>query len=499
MKKHKWIITICALFVFISVSFSLMNNKADSSSCCPGEGHAVEKNKKPDIHDAVEQNDQHKKCSHDHSIIDVTGCPENNEKNTGNEADAGHEDHHHGDHDHCAAGGISDLDRSIEDLWAAKCEHDILHYTCDECRYELGVVKLSDKLFSHNGQPGIVSTARPVERPMGKPFSLPGEVVTNDLRSVRVSSSVPGAILRIMADIGSRVSKGDMLFEQDSTEAAEAKADYLKKASTLSLATKTAQREASLFAKKISAEVEVIEARNKQIEAEIELAGARSRLERLGIPKKEIQSLGAGTAAAVNGILSVRAVMDGVVLERFASPGDQVDGGQEIMLVSDISEVWINADIKETNSSILSLQNREIPCEVTVPGAEGKKLPGILEAVSGKMDEATRSIRARISVKNPDGVLRPGMFVTVVVMTQAEVDVLAVPENAVLSDEGRNFVFVHKEDDYWIRRPVEAGASYEGFTEIRQGLSKDQVVIADGSFLLKSDVLREKMGAGCAD
>jgi cobalt-zinc-cadmium efflux system membrane fusion protein len=451
MKKNQWIITAGVLLIVFGVSFIFMKNKAQSSSCCPGEGHAIEK-------------------------------PENSDA-----------------HDPCEGGGISDLDRTIEDLWAAKCEHDILHYTCDECRYELGVVKLSEKIFSKQGQNGIVSTAAPTERRMGKPLSLTGEVITNDLKSVRVSSVVSGVIRKIMADTGSQVAKGDVLVELDSTEAAEAKADYLKKAAALALATKTAEREASLFAKKISAEVEVMEAKNRQVEAEIELAGARSRLERLGISKQEIKSLDAGTAAAVNSTLSVYAAIDGVVLERFVSPGDHVEAGREIMLVSDISEVWIRADIKETDSALLSLQNTKIPCEVAVSGSNGKTVPGILEAVSGKMDVTTRTIRARISVNNPDGLLKPGMFVTVNVMTQADDAVLAVPEAAVLSDEGRNFVFVHKEGDYWVRRPVETGASYEGFTEIRQGLSKDQLVIADGSFLLKSDILREKMGAGCAD
>jgi cobalt-zinc-cadmium efflux system membrane fusion protein len=451
MKKNKWIILVCVLLIVLGVALSLMRNNAESSSCCPGEGHAIE------IHETP------------------------------------------GSHDHCADVETSDLDRALEELWAAKCEHDVLHYTCDECRYELGVVKLSDKIFSKQGQNGIVSTAASTERRMGKPLSLTGEVVTNDLKSVRVSSVVSGAVRKIMADTGSQVSKGDELFELDSTEAAEAKADYLKKAAALALATKTAEREASLFAKKISAEVEVMEAKNKQVEAEIELAGARSRLERLGISRKEIGTLGSGSAAAVNSILPVYSAIDGVVLERFASPGDQVEAGREIMLVSDISKVWINADIKETDSALLNLNHSKIPCKVATPGGDGRTVPGMLEAVSGKMDEATRTIRARISVENPDGLLRPGMFVTVNVMTQADDAVLAVPEAAVLSDEGRNFVFVHKEGDYWVRRPVETGASYEGFTEIRQGLSKDQLVIADGSFLLKSDILREKMGAGCAD
>ena len=77
--------------------------------------------------------------------------------------------------------------------------------------------------------------------------------------------------------------------------------------------------------------------------------------------------------------------------------------------------------------------------------------------------------------------------------------VLAVPKVAVLSDEGRTFVFVHKEGDYWVRRPVTLGRRLGDMVEIRKGLSAGQTIIADGSFLLKSDVLRGKMGAGCAD
>jgi cobalt-zinc-cadmium efflux system membrane fusion protein len=69
----------------------------------------------------------------------------------------------------------------------------------------------------------------------------------------------------------------------------------------------------------------------------------------------------------------------------------------------------------------------------------------------------------------------------------------------VLADAGRTFVFVHKQGDYWIRRPVTLGASMNGTVAVLDGLAAGQTVIADGSFLLKSDVLRSKMGAGCAD
>ncbi len=462
MKTGKYITTIVALIIFIGGGIAALHQQAGSST---KNAAAAEMAEKSHAHGAQKVND---------------GYEQDSRPAVGNKK-------------------ISDLDRSLDEIWSATCEHKVLQYTCDECRYELGVVKLSGKLFPKEGRSGIVSTAMPAERRTGKPLSLTGEVATDDLNSVRVSSVVPGAIRKIKVDIGSRVSKGDLLFELDSTEAAEAKADYLKKASAMTLAVKTAERETSLFAKKISAEVEVMEARNKRIEAEIELAGARSRLARIGIPEKEIEALGSGSTAAVNGLLPVYATIDGMVLERFASPGEQVEAGRAIMLISDISKVWIRANIRETDSALLSLHNRRIPCEVTAPGADGKTYPGILEAVSGKMDEATRTIRARISTANPNGRLRPGMFVNVVVMTQGPAVALTVPDAALLSDEGRDFVFVHKEGDYWIRRPVVAGASFDGYTEIKQGVDRERMIIADGSFLLKSDVLRAKMGAGCAE
>ena len=115
------------------------------------------------------------------------------------------------------------------------------------------------------------------------------------------------------------------------------------------------------------------------------------------------------------------------------------------------------------------------------------------------MSEQTRTARARIVVPNPRGALRPGMFVTVRIAGPSGGAAVAVPKVAVLADKGRTFVFVHHEGDYWVRRPVTLGRRLEDKVEIVAGLAPGQRIIADGSFLLKSDVLRSKMGAGCAD
>ena len=80
-----------------------------------------------------------------------------------------------------------------------------------------------------------------------------------------------------------------------------------------------------------------------------------------------------------------------------------------------------------------------------------------------------------------------------------EDEALAVPRAAVLTDEGRSFVFVHHHGDFFIRRPVEPGRTSVDWVEVRKGLAGGETVATNGAFLLKSDVLRSKMGAGCAD
>ncbi|HJX32345.1 MAG TPA: efflux RND transporter periplasmic adaptor subunit [Thermodesulfobacteriota bacterium] len=393
----------------------------------------------------------------------------------------------------------SDLDRPTEELWAATCEHKIPQYTCDECRYEVGVVKLDDKIVADAAKPGIVKVVTVAQQSFTKALLLTGEVKVNELKTVRISTPVQGTVIKVQANTGQQVSAGEVLVELDSSDVAEAKGDYLKKAASVNLARKAAERETNLFAKKVSAEIEMLEAQAKLNEAEIDLKNATTRLERLGFSKKEILLLANDTVAKITGVLPVHAPINGTVLEKNVSAGERVEAEKEILTLSDLSTVWVWADIKEADLSAVQHAGEKIAGEVEIPGAEGKKYQGSLDVVSGQMEEQSRTVKARISVANPDGFLRPGMFVTIKLMLSGSSDAVAVPKVAVLADAGRTFVFVHQEGDYWIRRPVSLGETLNEYVEIKDGLSIGQRIIADGSFLLKSDVLRKKMGAGCAD
>jgi cobalt-zinc-cadmium efflux system membrane fusion protein len=395
----------------------------------------------------------------------------------------------------------SDLDRPVEEMWAAKCEHDILQHACDECRYEIGAVKLASSIVSEKGKAGLVGTATAGGISYSESRTFPGEVKRSEGKTVHVTSPLPGQVRKVFADIGARVGAGDSLFEIDSHEVAETKGEYLKKEATRGLARKTAEREAKLFEKKIAAEAEVLEARARLSEAEVESANARARLLRLGVPETEIAAIEHKSLDRMTGLLTVRTPQGGVVLKRHVNQGERVEPGKDLFLISDLSEVWVWADLREGDIPAVIKRTSggggKIPALVRAPG--GKEYRGILDILSGTMSEETRTVKARIVVPNPDGLLRPGMFVTVRLLLSEVGSVLAVPKVAVLSDEGRPFVFVHKEGEYWIRRPVKLGHSLGDMVEIRSGIARGQKIIADGSFLLKSDVLRRKMGAGCAE
>jgi cobalt-zinc-cadmium efflux system membrane fusion protein len=393
----------------------------------------------------------------------------------------------------------SDLDRAVKDLWAAQCEHKIPQFKCDECRYEIGVVKVPASILPESGKSGLVAVTEPKRVSFGSALSFPGEIALSEGKTFHATTPQSGVVRAVFADVGTVVKPGDPLFEIDSHDLAEAKGDLKKKVSARDLAKKNAERESRLFEKKISAEVEVQEAQARLADAEVDLSNARSRLVRLGVPESDIASFLESPTGGMSGLLTVRAAQGGTVLERHIAVGERVEPDKELLLLSDLTEVWGWATLREGDARTLSKLGKKGPIPAEVRASGGKTYRGHFDIVSGVMNEQTRTLKGRVVVSNPDGGLRPGMFVTIRILVPGGGSGLSVPKGAVLTDAGRSFVFIHKEGEFWIRRPVKTGRASGDSIEISKGISPGQKVVANGAFLLKSDVLRSKMGAGCAD
>lgn len=421
----------------------------------------------------------------------------------GNEQEKGHgagEHAGHGcEHDNESPGSAhghgasSDLDRPVADLFLEQCEHGIRTFECDECRYEVGVVRVPRALVDD----GLVTLAVVAPRQVEATLSLPGEVRFDDRAVTHLGTQVDGVLRSIHVQPGQSVAKGDLLFEIESAELGASRGEYLEARALVAPARRNRDRTLDLRRDGIASEREILQASQDLEIAEIRVRAAADKLVRLGMVPGEIASMKTGG----RGQVEVRAPRDGTVVERKTVAGESVRAGESVVVLADLARLRVFGNLRESDMLRLGIaaEGLEPAASISVRALPGKQFEGRIETIGPSVDPATRTLPVRVAVANPDGLLRPGMFATVSLRLGAGQTLPSVPRGAILQDEGRSFVFVHHDGDFYVRRPVETGPEMAGFVGLSAGLSGGETVVSDGSFLLKSDVLRSKMGAGCAD
>ena len=391
---------------------------------------------------------------------------------------------------------------TVGQVLQARCPHGPT-IECEECRYEVGVVKVAPSLLRSAGGSGtgLVATVAVAKSRMTTAISVAGEIRLNENASVHVSSRIPGIIRSVNVDIGAEVRKDDVLFRVDSVELAQALSDHEKNVALAALSGRTLEREKSLYEQRIGAESDVLEAQMRYEEHETARKASEQRLHILGLSEPDIAALKPANHDSLRGALDVRAPIGGTVVEKHAGAGEFVEPGKDNMVLADLDTVWMWAGIYERDLGLLLKRNRGegLPVEITVPAFPESVFPGTMNYIGAVIDEETRTIPVRTVVANKDRRLRPGMFCQGRILVMSDEEVLAIPKMALLTDEGADFVFVHMKDDYFLRVNVVKGREFADGIEILKGLAVGQTIVTEGAFVLKSDVLRAKMGAGCAD
>ena len=213
---------------------------------------------------------------------------------------------------------------------------------------------------------------------------------------------------------------------------------------------------------------------SSRIEGRIEklYAGIGDRVEK-GQKLAEIQSRQIGNPPPV-GI--VDAPLSGVINDRSVSLGEAVDLNKELFHVIDLSQVIVVAEVYEEDVGKVKLRQH---ARVRVLGYPTDSFEGQTTFVGLELDPDTRTLPLWVTMKNPDGKLRPGMFAKVAVILARNESVLAVPKEALLEAGGEQFVFVQTGDTF-DRVDVQTGAADDRFVEIREGLVPDDAVVTDG-------------------
>jgi Cu(I)/Ag(I) efflux system membrane fusion protein len=212
------------------------------------------------------------------------------------------------------------------------------------------------------------------------------------------------------------------------------------------------------------------------------LDGARQRMRLAGMNEDQIRLV--ESSGKVHARLIVTAPIDGVVAELGTREGMTVASGALLFRINGLDPVWVNAEVPESQVSLVRPGNA---VEARAPALPGIVFKGRVSTLLPEVNAATRTLKARVELANPGNRLVPGMFATINFTPATRREALLVPAEAVIQTGKRSVVIVAQEDGKFAPVDVETGIETEGRTEIRKGLEAGQKVVVSGQFLIDSE------------
>jgi membrane fusion protein, heavy metal efflux system len=341
---------------------------------------------------------------------------------------------------------------------------------------------------------GIETTAaRTIER--RESLQASGVVTFDERRTARLGSLVEGVVDEINVQPGDRVARGAVLARLHSHVVHDAWAGYAKaqaerKRVEAELAyARTAEARAALLVESRALSPQELERARADVNtvvqamasASAEITRAEQELAHYGV------TAGADAKPGEDTEVPVKAPFAGTVIERQATQGSAVTLGTPLVVISDLSRVWIIAEVDEAQIGRVVVG---APVAIQVAAYPGESFSGTLAMVGDVVNAATRRVTLRVEAANADQRLKPQMFATLALGSATPRRVLVVPSRAVQQMEGETVVFVRSGADHYLRRAVTTGTDVAGEIEIVKGLQDGDIVVTAGAFLLKSELLK---------
>jgi Cu(I)/Ag(I) efflux system membrane fusion protein len=212
------------------------------------------------------------------------------------------------------------------------------------------------------------------------------------------------------------------------------------------------------------------------------LYAVRARLQLLGVSAEQIDELDRSGQAQHR--VALRASATGLISELNVRQGAFVPAGGTIMTLTDLSTVWVIAEVPENQ---IGGVKPDTDAEIYFAALPGKTFAGKVESLYPNVTSASRTLKVRLVIDNAGGELRPDMFATVTLHTPEEAKVLVVPSEAVIATGKRNVVIVAEGSGKFMPVDVIVGRERDGKTEILNGVTEGQTVVSSGQFLIDSE------------
>jgi Cu(I)/Ag(I) efflux system membrane fusion protein len=225
------------------------------------------------------------------------------------------------------------------------------------------------------------------------------------------------------------------------------------------------------------------------------VAAARRRLQLLDISSAQVDEI--LRTGRTRRTLTLFAPASGVVMEKKVVQGASIAAGELLYTITDLASVWVDAQLREGDAASVRVGTG---ADIEVAGLPGRALKGRVTFIYPTLDSSSRAVRARISVSNPTGTLKPGMYATVRLATPGR-SVLTVPTSAILRTGERNVVFMDVGKGTLMPMEVRVGSTAGGYTEVLSGLEAGTRVVTSAQFLLDSEsnlgeVMKGMIGQG---
>lgn len=311
---------------------------------------------------------------------------------------------------------------------------------------EPGTVSISPQMVQNLG----VRTAQATRGALEQRFEAVGAVAFNERGVVQLQARASGFVEKLHARAPlDPVKKGAPLVELLYPEWAGAQEEYL------------------LLRKSSSADL---------------AQAARQRLMLLGMTEAQVAAV--EREGRVQNRFTLSAPISGVIAELGVREGGTVTAGATLFRLVDLSTVWVNAEVPETQASWVTPGARVL---ARVPAYPERTFEGRVGALLPEVNAATRTVRTRIEVANPDSLLKPGMYATIAFQQGARRESVLVPSEAVIRTGTRDVVMVALGDGKFRAAQVEVGSESGGHSEIRKGLQAGDQVVLSGQFLIDSE------------
>lgn len=379
-------------------------------------------------------------------------------------------------------------------------EHGVLEKECGICHPELAAslepgsgLKIRFESARSAARAGV-ETARPIVKSGSPDAAFLARVTWDRNHYARVTPLAGGVLRHVAADVGQAVTKGEPMATLNSPEVSRAKSAYLSAVADEELKLTVLTRESELVEKLVSAQQDLDRARTEYKIARNQTAMAHQRLLNLGLTDKAVRMV--EETGSSSSELEILAPLSGTVVDRHAVPGEAVEMGDALFKIARLSSMWLELSIPEHEVAGVSVGQT---VGTTFDAHPGLKAIGRVTWVGSSVDEQSRMVKGRAVVPNPDRHLRDGMFGQAHLYADEASDGLYVPAGAVQRIDEHAFVFARLADDLFELRRVSLGATGRTNVLVIAGINPEDEIVVTHSFILKSEFLKSRLGAGCVD